>query len=206
VHGTRGRTLAVNDSLRVNTFPIPIMFHAHLLMTSEKRPEHAVASLYDHAQHTYLFLWARNSRLSPSLLILLSLPSNGGFGTRRVRCSDDIPILVMLKAMGVESDQEVVQMIGTDPQSTDLLAPSIQECCQLSIFTQQQALEYMGSKVKTARSSWVRVKKSKVDEVRDILAAVVLAHVPVRQFDFRTKIVYTCVMIRRMLHVRSLKP
>jgi len=109
----------------------------------------------------------------------------------------------MLKAMGVESDQEVVQMIGTDPQSTDLLAPSIQECCQANIFTQQQALEYMGGKVKTARSSWVRVKKSKVDEVRDILAAVVLAHVPVRQFDFRTKIVYTCVMIRRMLHVRS---
>lgn len=60
--------------------------------------------------------------------------------------------------------------------------------------------------VKSARSSWVRVKKSKVDEVRDILANVVLAHVPVRQFDFRTKMVYISVMIRRMLHVRLPTP
>jgi DNA-directed RNA polymerase beta subunit len=138
----------------------------------------------------------------PTLPVPLSLSLSLSLSLTAALRSDDIPILIMLKAMGMESDQEVVQMIGTDPAMTDRLGPSIEECCKLSVFTQQQALDFMGAKVKTARSSWVRVKKSKVDEVRDILANVVLAHVPVRQFDFRTKMVYTCVMIRRMLHVR----
>lgn len=38
-----------------------------------------------------------------------------------------------------------------------------------------------------------------MDEARDILANVVLAHVPVNRFDFKPKCVYIAVMIRRML-------
>ncbi|KAG6476795.1 hypothetical protein ZIOFF_066043 [Zingiber officinale] len=37
-----------------------------------------------------------------------------------------IPIMVILKAMGMESDQEIVQMVGRDPRYGDLLFPSIQ--------------------------------------------------------------------------------
>ena len=36
-------------------------------------------------------------------------------------------------------------------------------------------------------------------QARDILATVVLAHVPVVAFDFRQKAVYLAVMLRRML-------
>ncbi|TXG71433.1 hypothetical protein EZV62_000012 [Acer yangbiense] len=38
-----------------------------------------------------------------------------------------IPIMVVLKAMGMESDQEVVQMVGRDPRFSALLLPSIEE-------------------------------------------------------------------------------
>nr|CAB3448487.1 unnamed protein product [Digitaria exilis] len=38
-----------------------------------------------------------------------------------------IPIIVVMKAMGMESDQEVVQMVGRDPRYGDLLFPSIQD-------------------------------------------------------------------------------
>lgn len=34
--------------------------------------------------------------------------------------------MVILKAMGMESDQEIVQMVGRDPRYGDLLLPSIQ--------------------------------------------------------------------------------
>jgi DNA-directed RNA polymerase III subunit RPC2 len=37
-----------------------------------------------------------------------------------------IPIIVVMKAMGMESDQEAVQMVGRDPRYGDLLFPSIQ--------------------------------------------------------------------------------
>ena len=39
-----------------------------------------------------------------------------------------------------------------------------------------------------------------MDEARDILAGVVLAHVPVVAYDFRQKRAYVAVMIRRILH------
>ena len=64
--------------------------------------------------------------------------------------ADEIPILVALKAMGLESDQEAVQLVGPDPAYAPLLAPSLQECASHGIFTQRQALEYCGSKVRAA--------------------------------------------------------
>eukprot|EP00897_Mesotaenium_endlicherianum_P004680 jgi/Mesen1/423/ME000100S10653 len=109
-----------------------------------------------------------------------------------------VPIVLVLKAMGVESDQEIVQMVGRDAKLASLLNPSIQECTTLGVFTQQQALEYCGSKVKTGRQMWVKTRRSKVDEARDILASVVLAHVPVHQYDFRHKCVYIADIFKRM--------
>ena len=122
--------------------------------------------------------------------------------------ADEIPVLVVLKAMGLESDQEAVQLVGTDHAYASLLSPSLQECSSLGIFTQRQALEFCGSKVRAATrggggggSSYIgRTKRNRVDEARDILAGVVLAHVPVTAYDFRLKRAYVAVMIRRILH------
>ncbi|GBG88963.1 hypothetical protein CBR_g48573, partial [Chara braunii] len=113
--------------------------------------------------------------------------------------TDDVPIVVALKAMNMESDQEIVQMVGYDPVLSDLFVPSIQECASLGVFTALQALQYCSSKVKTNRAMWVKIKKSKVDEARDVLANVVLCHIPVNRFDFRPKCLYMAVIIRRML-------
>ena len=115
--------------------------------------------------------------------------------------SDEIPVMILLKAMGLESDQEAVQLVGADPAYASLLVPSMQECAAAGIFTQQQALEYCGAKVRAARTNFGgRAKRSRVDEARDILAQVVLAHVPVIGYDFRAKCAYVAVMIRRILH------
>ncbi|XP_024402196.1 DNA-directed RNA polymerase III subunit 2 [Physcomitrium patens] len=111
---------------------------------------------------------------------------------------DDIPIVVVMRAMGMESDQEIVQMVGRDPKYAGILNPSLQECAALKIYTSHQALEYLGSKVRS-RNMFTKQKRTKVDEARDILATVVLAHVPVHQFDFRAKCIYLAVIIRKML-------
>ena len=49
-----------------------------------------------------------------------------------------------MKAMGVESDQEVTQLIGSEGAYTALFAPSLQECKSMGIFTTQQALDWLG--------------------------------------------------------------
>ncbi len=50
----------------------------------------------------------------------------------------DIPIAVVFKAMGLESDQEIVQMIGTEDHVMSIFAPNLEECHRLQIYTQNQ--------------------------------------------------------------------
>ncbi|WVZ78285.1 hypothetical protein U9M48_026024 [Paspalum notatum var. saurae] len=84
-----------------------------------------------------------------------------------------IPIIVVMKAMGMTSDQEVVQMVGRDPRYAELLFPSIQECASERIYTQQQALQYMDEKV-----TYPGAGNQKEGRSKSILRDVFIAHVP----------------------------
>lgn len=109
-----------------------------------------------------------------------------------------MPICIVLKAMGLQSDQELVQLIGSE--FATLMAPSIQECAAAGVFTQNQALEFCGGKIRAQRATYARAtRRSRSDEARDVLVGLVLAHVPVVAFDFRPKCTYLAVMIRRIL-------
>jgi DNA-directed RNA polymerase III subunit RPC2 len=122
---------------------------------------------------------------------------------------DDIPICIVLKAMGVESDVELVQLVGSEPEIVNALALSLEEPVKLGIYTTQQALQYIGNKVRGKSSSmgtssggnWYRRPQSPEEEARDVLANVVLSHVPVDNFDFRNKCIYVGHIIRRVILV-----
>ncbi|CAA0827404.1 nuclear RNA polymerase C2 [Striga hermonthica] len=107
--------------------------------------------------------------------------------------STKVPIMIVLKAMGMESDQEVVQMIGRDPRYSQLLLPSIEDCVKDGIHTQSQALEFLEQKV--------LIFSQNLNEGRalSILRDTFLANVPVRQNNFRPKCIYVAVMLRRMM-------
>ena len=131
---------------------------------------------------------------------------HGKFYLRHNTFADDIPIMIVLKAMGLESDQEAVQMIGSEPAYAMLLGPTLQECQAAGVFTTQQALEYCANKVRVVKTHMTNrpgvrnFGRSRVDEARDILAGVVLAHVPVTSYDFRQKCAYISIMVRRILN------
>ncbi|CAK7336461.1 unnamed protein product [Dovyalis caffra] len=109
-----------------------------------------------------------------------------------------IPIMVVMKAMGMESDQEVVQMVGRDPQYSALLLPSIEECANQGIYTQQQALGYLEATVKRSTYSSLSSEKQE-NRASAILRDVFLANVPVRKNNFRPKCIYVAVMLRRIM-------
>ncbi|GJN21646.1 hypothetical protein PR202_gb09144 [Eleusine coracana subsp. coracana] len=91
-----------------------------------------------------------------------------------VKGTEKIPILVVMKAMGMESDQEVVQMVGRDPRYGDLLYPSIQ-------------------------ATYPTAANEKEGRANSIIRDVFIAHVPVNNGNFRPKCIYTAVMLRRMM-------
>ncbi|KAJ3085698.1 DNA-directed RNA polymerase III core subunit ret1 [Quaeritorhiza haematococci] len=117
----------------------------------------------------------------------------------------EVPALIVMKAMGVHSDREIAELIcGDDEELLNLLSPSLEEVSTTNVFTEQQALEYLGAKVKvTMRTQRVGIKRNWVEEARELLATTVLAHVPVPtvhgKLNFRTKVVYLAIMVRRVL-------
>ncbi|XP_036154599.1 DNA-directed RNA polymerase III subunit RPC2 isoform X6 [Myotis myotis] len=149
----------------------------------------------------------------------------GRFYLRHNTLSEDIPIVIIFKvllqlglwlpmpdgtiseerasfcleAMGVECDQEIVQMIGTEEHVMAAFGPSLEECQKAQIFTQMQALKYIGNKVRRQRMWGGGPKKTKIEEARELLASTILTHVPVKEFNFRAKCIYTAVMVRRVI-------
>ncbi|KAM0750249.1 beta and beta-prime subunits of DNA dependent RNA-polymerase [Meredithblackwellia eburnea MCA 4105] len=125
---------------------------------------------------------------------------------------EDIPVAVVLRALGVVSAREIVQLVcGNDDDFRANFAVNIEELDELRtksgdpipVNTQQQALDYIGSKVKVIRRTgpaggWSQ-RRPHSEEAIEVLATVVLAHVPVEDLNFRPKAIYIAVMVRRVL-------
>ena len=120
----------------------------------------------------------------------------------------------MLRALGVISSREIVQLVcGNDAKYRDAFAINIEEIDDLKtkagvpipVDTQQQALDYIGTRVKIIRragpigaAGWSQ-RRPASEEALEVLATVVLAHVPVEDLNLRPKAIYIAVMVRRVL-------
>jgi len=126
---------------------------------------------------------------------------------------EDTPILIVLRAMGLECDMEAVAMVaGNDPDLVEAVALCLEEPAKLGIVTQRQSLKYIGNRIrgKAEKLGAARPEDRKYnrrqptkpeDEAREVLANVVLSHVPVVNFDFREKCIYIAHIVRRVLLV-----
>ena len=100
--------------------------------------------------------------------------------------------------MGMESDQEIVNLVGSDV--LEELLPSLEECSSAKVFTQFQALEYVGHKVRSNKGKFGgSFFKPKAEEARDTLAQVILCNIPVVGFHFQSKAIFVATMMRRIL-------
>ncbi|TXT08812.1 hypothetical protein VHUM_02940 [Vanrija humicola] len=114
-----------------------------------------------------------------------------------------IPIVIALKAMGITSDKEILQLTcGSDERYQEAFGVSLEEAARLRIYTRRQALEWIGARVSPGQEKEDRSlpqKLTPVDIAMQALAAMVLGHVPVRDMNFRPKSIYLATMARRVL-------
>ncbi|GAA6011488.1 hypothetical protein JCM10207_002636 [Rhodosporidiobolus poonsookiae] len=129
---------------------------------------------------------------------------------------EDIPIAVVLRALGIVSAREIVQLVcGNNDDHRTAFAINIEELDDLKtkagapipVQTQQQALDYIGHRVKIIRKptapgqvggGWQQ-RRPASEEALEVLATVVLAHVPVEDLNLRPKAIYIANMARRVL-------
>lgn len=124
----------------------------------------------------------------------------GKYYLRHNSMVDDIPVAIIFKAMGITADQEIMQFIGADEYTQNRFGPSLLEVVNNKIFTQQRALEYMGSKLIAKRFTTAATKHmTPSDEARELLASTILAHVPAENYSFKTKAIYVALMVRRIM-------
>ncbi|WVQ99768.1 hypothetical protein IAU59_006910 [Kwoniella sp. CBS 9459] len=114
-----------------------------------------------------------------------------------------IPIVIALKAMGIASDKEILQLIcGSDERYQEAFGVSLEEAAREKTFTKRQALEWIGARVSPNQAKddgSYGQKLTPVDIAQQALAAMVLGHVPVRNMNFRPKCIYLATMARRVL-------
>lgn len=127
--------------------------------------------------------------------------------------TDDIPIIILLKAMGVTSEQRIVSMIGATRENNMLrfLTASMEDSAKHGVVTSKQALEYISTKIRRNKLSMSGKRKTKsssdsrANEARTLLAYVVLNHIPVPKYDFRQKCFYAAYMVRLCLQAENNK-
>eukprot|EP01117_Protostelium_nocturnum_P001009 TRINITY_DN1132_c0_g1_i1.p1 TRINITY_DN1132_c0_g1~~TRINITY_DN1132_c0_g1_i1.p1 ORF type:complete len:1143 (-),score=194.84 TRINITY_DN1132_c0_g1_i1:102-3530(-) len=132
------------------------------------------------------------------------IQKNGKFYLKLNTFTEDLPIIVVLRAMGMETDQEIISYIGSETMFVDGIADSFDDCYNHKIHTQSQALDWIGGKIRTnlnkpPGANSMRHQRPREEEAKDILATVLLSHVPMKNYDFRMKCIYLTLMIRRTI-------
>lgn len=138
-----------------------------------------------------------NERKSKSYIIL----KKDRLYLRHNVLSEDVPLVIVLKAMGVHSDKEMLLLVaGMDNLYQDDFAINFEEAIKQNVYTQQQALDWIGAKIKINRSGKsTDYKKSHSEEAIEALSSVVISHVEIHDMDFRPKALYIANMARRVL-------
>jgi DNA-directed RNA polymerase II subunit RPB2 len=119
------------------------------------------------------------------------------------RFREDIPLMVMFRAFGVESDQAIANLIWgetADAKHIEMLAASFKECSDAKVYTREDAIEYL-----THHLQYGTTSDDKKGYVSSLLETEYLPHV---RFGGDTsniailearKMVLTSLMIRRLI-------
>jgi DNA-directed RNA polymerase II subunit RPB2 len=117
------------------------------------------------------------------------------------RFREDIPLLVIFRAIGIESDEEIVKLIwGDDEAHYHTIAASIFEASECKIYTRDDAIEYLSHHLQYGTTM-----EDKKEYVKILLESELLPHVRIAG-EKQTKEVYDArkglliaSMIRRLI-------
>eukprot|EP00884_Botryococcus_braunii_P009393 jgi/Botrbrau1/18455/Bobra.0072s0038.1 len=170
-----------------------------ILIQEQLSKNRIIVDVDGHGQITASVTSSTHERKSKTNLVLKA----GVIKLRHNAFTDDLNIMIVFKAMGMASDQEIMHLIGADSTFTQLLLPSVQDCRKEGVTTPAQALQFLAKHVTSRqipKQSTQAKRKSREDDARDILANVVVCHVAAPGYDFADKVLYIAMMVRRMLY------
>ncbi|WP_456472208.1 DNA-directed RNA polymerase subunit B'' [Methanocaldococcus sp.] len=110
--------------------------------------------------------------------------------------SGTIPLVILLKALGAETDKEVIEAVGDNRFIMEILL-NIQEIREeYNINTQREALDFIGKKIVPNQKEEQRIARAK-----NVLCNYLLPHLGVREEDFYKKVRFLGIMTRNVLEL-----
>ena len=106
-----------------------------------------------------------------------------------------IPVIVILKALGILKDEEITKLISSDKQYDEVLINLVEF---VSIKSEEEALDYMAKKIGITQSKEVRIERTK-----EILDKYLLPHLGIRQEDRVFKAYNICKYIKKYIEVSN---
>ncbi len=120
----------------------------------------------------------------------LERPKDGIFYLTFTRVKK-IPLVVLIKALGVLKDEEITNFISKDRKFDEVLINLIEF---VDIKTQDDAIDYIAKRIGITQSKEIRVER-----MQEILDKYLLPHLGINKEDRPTKAYNLCKMIKRYL-------
>ncbi len=113
-------------------------------------------------------------------MLMVSLPTTYG----------QIPLMILLRALGMENDEEIVDVICVDPKMKPFVLANIEECAkEYGITAKDEAIAYLGKKFAGGQAKEYRIKR-----VETIMDRHLLAHLGNSPEDRLTKAIFMARM------------
>ena len=116
------------------------------------------------------------------------------------RFKEDLPLMVMFRAFGIESDEDIANLICPSGEYTELLAASFKECSDIKVYNREDAITYLTHHLQYGTNS-----EDKHGYVRSLLDTEYLPHVKfggdkssIEVLNSR-KVLLTAWVVRRLL-------
>lgn len=122
------------------------------------------------------------------------LIKNDCFYVQSTSFTEEVPAIVLIKAMGMVSDQDICEVVGKE--LFGILSASFEDVISKKIFREVQAQLYL------ARFAKIRPENDKLEEIRLILSEKILPNIPC-DITMRSKAIYVCLMIRRLAMAKA---
>ncbi|MEK6868703.1 MAG: DNA-directed RNA polymerase subunit B'' [Nanoarchaeota archaeon] len=104
-----------------------------------------------------------------------------------------IPVIVVIKALGMLKDEEITKFISSEQQYDEIIINLIEF---VSIKSEEEALDYVAKKIGITQSKEVRIER-----IKEILDKYLLPHLGIKKEDRIFKAYNLCKMIKRFIRV-----
>ena len=124
-------------------------------------------------------------------MLMVSLPTTYG----------QIPLMILLRALGMEDDEEIVDVISVDPKMEPFVLANIEECAnEYGITTKEEAIAYLGKKFAGGQAKEYRVRR-----VETLMDRNLLPHLGNEPEDRLTKAIFMARMGMAVLELALCK-